>query len=364
MDKDIVQSTLTCAAMTLPANDLVTIYIGGSFNTSYYRSESDIDLILIWKELPSLKIRQQFLRTLKTLFSDPNAKIYLDKDGGTYRDAAFISNTNRIEVYHYDMPGFDWILDGLDKEGLAYQNLLFSLQHRLPLRETTAMKNYFDCILAVALEHLVDARKHLKEKIDMSSSQRAKFHYWNQGLFVPAPKHWPTPLKMPPELIQQVGFTLQRYSAKHNRELFEIVDTERERLQEYLSWPKYIQALEDQNEFSVQASKQWEERKAFHFQIINSNQAVGGISIHTLDLNNKSFEFGYWIQSSHEGKGYIRMSLLKLIEEMRVLGWKEAFIRFDQTNTRSKAVAESISMTHSHHVEKSGRTYIYYRHSL
>lgn len=141
------------------------------------------------------------------------------------------------------------------------------------------------------------------------------------------------------------GVSVRKQDVQHAEVVFRKVQKQKDRLQEFLSWPVHINNLEDQLNFSLKADLQWESGQAYHFQVFMGETFVGAISVHSLNYQARSFEFGYWVDSESEGKGLIQESLKLLMAAMSDKGWREAKIRTTHLNLRSQKVAEKIGMT-------------------
>ncbi|ASD63382.1 GNAT family N-acetyltransferase [Bdellovibrio bacteriovorus] len=141
------------------------------------------------------------------------------------------------------------------------------------------------------------------------------------------------------------GVSVRKQEARHAEVVFKKVQSQKERLQEFLNWPIHINTLEDQLNFSLKTDIQWAAGHAYHFQIFKDETFAGAISIHSLNYQNRSFEFGYWVDSEYEGKGLVQESLLLLIKAMAARGWRQAIIRTNNQNIRSQNVAQKLGMT-------------------
>ncbi len=153
-----------------------------------------------------------------------------------------------------------------------------------------------------------------------------------------------TPLAPADTYFGNSGVSVRKQDAKHAEAVFEKVQAQKERLQEFLSWPIHVNTLEDQLSFLRKADMQWAAGQAYHFQIFKDETFAGAISIHSLNYQARSFEFGYWVDSESEGKGLITQSLQLLMTAMADKGWKQAKIRTTQQNIRSQRVAQRLGM--------------------
>ncbi|MFV8258000.1 GNAT family N-acetyltransferase [Bdellovibrio bacteriovorus] len=154
-----------------------------------------------------------------------------------------------------------------------------------------------------------------------------------------------TPLAPSDIYFGNSGVSVRKQDARHAESVFEKVQAQKERLQEFLSWPVHINTLEDQLSFSRKADMQWAAGQAYHFQIFKDEIFAGAISIHSLNYQARSFEFGYWLDSESEGNGLMTKSLQLLMTAMAERGWIQAKIRTPLQNIRSQRVAQKLGMT-------------------
>lgn len=73
---------------------------------------------------------------------------------------------------------------------------------------------------------------------------------------------------------------------------------------------------------------------------------LGGTGLHRMDWDARRFEIGYWIRASAQGHGYVG----EAVEAMARLAFdtlraRRVEIRMDDTNARSRAVAERCGFT-------------------
>lgn len=72
-----------------------------------------------------------------------------------------------------------------------------------------------------------------------------------------------------------------------------------------------------------------------------AGRLLGGTGLHRLDWDVRRFEIGFWIRTSAQGQGYVSEAVQALagmaFEDLRA---RRVEIRMDDTNLRSRAVAE------------------------
>jgi RimJ/RimL family protein N-acetyltransferase len=106
--------------------------------------------------------------------------------------------------------------------------------------------------------------------------------------------------------------------------------------------------LQQTVEFTREAAARFRKREDFAILLWDreTEQFVGGSGLHPRDWNVPSFEIGYWVRSSYEGKGYITETVEALtraaFEHLRA---ERIIIRCDARNLRSARVAERAGYT-------------------
>lgn len=356
---------------------LIYAFIGGSSNTSLRTKNSDLDFILVWPELPTLQKRNEILNLIQRTIQSTVEWNFLDQDSEILRDAIKLQNFQKIEIYHHTFTAFEYLL----QHCFHHDGLIFSLTNRIPISSKSEIERFID-------SYIPDTEEERKS-LYFSIMQNKELHQLDKNtiediikLFsiyaykaVPARKHWDKVIKeipnynlllngllaewlaqsnellmawagtMPQKLISSTdSYSLIKYNPEIEMHVFEKVQGQKERLQTYLAWPRHIQSIDDQRDFSKRAEKQWREGKAYHFQILQDGHFAGAISIHSLDYQNRSFEFGYWMTEEFEGKGLLNRGLKLLISSMLEKGWNKPRIKTSKDNIKSIRVAERLGM--------------------
>ncbi len=127
--------------------------------------------------------------------------------------------------------------------------------------------------------------------------------------------------------------------------MFAAVDAERERLGEWMPWVVHATAIGAYSSFIKNALRSDEEGTEFHRGLFVGDQVIGGCGA-SVDLVNRGAEVGYWLSSSHEGRGVMTEAVRHLVgflfddyEVHRIM------IRAAVGNGRSRAIAERLGFT-------------------
>lgn len=117
----------------------------------------------------------------------------------------------------------------------------------------------------------------------------------------------------------------------------------------YLLWPEPDPTLDTVQKNIDQAIHDFDSHvNEYRFLILRNSDArlLGTISLLIIDLEIPYLEFGYWVRSSEQGKGYISRALEILegyaVSELKV---RRLEIRMAESNLKSKRVAERAGYT-------------------
>lgn len=145
-----------------------------------------------------------------------------------------------------------------------------------------------------------------------------------------------------PERIEGERVILERRAHKHDEELFRLIDSSRDFLREYLFWVDDTKSLEDVVKVTDIFSKNWDDKNSFEYVFLDkeSGKAVGAGGIHTVSYMNRAAEYGYYLDRTQKGKGYITEAVQLLEKELFECGIHRLVIECDENNRASAAVAE------------------------
>jgi RimJ/RimL family protein N-acetyltransferase len=152
-----------------------------------------------------------------------------------------------------------------------------------------------------------------------------------------------------PEVIASERTLVRRYRAGDGAELFAAVEESREHILPWLPWGDTHRTVEDSEMLVRKWSARWELREDLPFGIFDAETGryVGGTGLHRIDWKVRSFEIGYWIRKSEEGKGHITQSTRLLTElAFKTLNANRVFIRCVSENLRSAAVAKRVGFVY------------------
>lgn len=146
-------------------------------------------------------------------------------------------------------------------------------------------------------------------------------------------------IKHPPSKVELTHIILKKRNTQQAYAGFECVDSDRERLREFLPWVDATKSVEDQIWYINECLKDWDQGTLFDYAIFTKeNDYVGSIGAHSIQWANNCCELGYWLHSQYEGKGFISEAVQGLEKILFELGFNRIEIRCDPNNRKSAAV--------------------------
>jgi ribosomal-protein-serine acetyltransferase len=156
----------------------------------------------------------------------------------------------------------------------------------------------------------------------------------------------PSPLPIDlPERVEGERVVLQPYRPEDAPALWEAIEESREHLAPWMPWVHETHSINDVREFIVRARARWLLREDLTIGIFerSTGRYLGGSGLHRFDWSIRSFEIGYWIRRTAEGRGFVREAVQLLTRlAFDMLGANRVEIRMDPRNVRSRNVAEHL----------------------
>lgn len=119
-------------------------------------------------------------------------------------------------------------------------------------------------------------------------------------------------------------------------------------LKAWMPWAQSLPKVEETTESIRQAMADFITRKdlRLHLFLKDTGEFIGCSGFHRINWDVPKVEIGYWLDSRHEGKGYMTEAADRLTEfAFEQFGAKRVEIRCDSDNVRSRAVAERLNFT-------------------
>jgi RimJ/RimL family protein N-acetyltransferase len=114
-------------------------------------------------------------------------------------------------------------------------------------------------------------------------------------------------------------------------------------LRAWMPWAHPSPLWESMEKYFSTCEEKWRTRDMLDFQWIekSSGELIGKGGFHHIDWMIPKFEIGYWLRTSHAGKGFCTEAVNGLVQFAKTeLHAKRLEIRSQPANARSRAVAE------------------------
>ncbi len=134
---------------------------------------------------------------------------------------------------------------------------------------------------------------------------------------------------------------LSKNEEANAEEMFQIIETNREQLAEFLPWPDKIRTVLDQQNYIKMTNESWKQKALFDFGIytLSDQKFIGNVGVHSIDWRNSRCELGYWIVKKFEHQGLISEAVQLLEKECFKMGFHRIEIRCSSRNEKSALVA-------------------------
>ena len=147
-----------------------------------------------------------------------------------------------------------------------------------------------------------------------------------------------------PAKIETENTTLRNYVEGEGKIFYDLVNKNRERLQE--SFPTILSSTTDKiaaENYLRDKIFEWKQKQSFAFGIWlkKNNQCIGHIGIKDIDWRIPRGELAYFISFEFEGKGLMNEAVESMIKfGFNILKLNRLFLRVITTNERSIKLAE------------------------
>jgi ribosomal-protein-serine acetyltransferase len=133
---------------------------------------------------------------------------------------------------------------------------------------------------------------------------------------------------------------------RHTEELFELTDSNRAFLREWLMWTDDVRTLTDMRTYIQEGLRQFAENDGFQAGIWFKGDLCGVIGHHSIDWNNRSTELGYWLGRSYTGRGIMTRAVRASVNyAFDIYRLHRVVIRCAAGNIKSRAIPERLGFT-------------------
>lgn len=136
------------------------------------------------------------------------------------------------------------------------------------------------------------------------------------------------------ELIEEV----------HAESLFNLVNTSRSYLKQWLPWVDFTINVDDTKNYIKSSLKRYSENNGFDCVIIYNNDVAGIIGLHKIDHANRITSIGYWLGENFQGYGIMTKACNALMEYcFKTLHLNKVVINCATENLKSQAIPERLN---------------------
>ncbi|GAC1501065.1 MAG: GNAT family protein [Ktedonobacteraceae bacterium] len=130
-------------------------------------------------------------------------------------------------------------------------------------------------------------------------------------------------------------------------DLYQLVDSNRAYLREWLPWVDGTLSVEDEQAFIHGTMTQYESDRSFTYAIWWNEHIAGTIGYNALNWANRKVDIGYWLAEQYQGQGIMTRSCRALIQHaFDELKFNRVEILCATMNTRSCAIPQRLGFTY------------------
>ncbi len=150
-----------------------------------------------------------------------------------------------------------------------------------------------------------------------------------------------------PEQIVKQRVILKKHDLETALLMFKSIDSDRQRLGEFLPWVPFIKTVEDEISYIKSTHDNWQDGSQFGYSIFQSETEdyVGNVGVHNISWQNHRCEIGYWILGKYEGQGLMSAAVEALEQACFASGFNRIEIRCSSLNLKSAKVPKRLGYT-------------------
>ena len=145
------------------------------------------------------------------------------------------------------------------------------------------------------------------------------------------------------EFVVDDEVVLKLLDIRDANQLFELANSGRTYLREWLPWVDGTKSAEDTKSFVEMTKKQFASNNGFQAGIWSKGNIAGVIGFHGMNWTNRSTSIGYWLGERYQGNGIMTKSCKAFVEyAFRKLDLNRVEIRCAEKNLSSRAIPERL----------------------
>jgi ribosomal-protein-serine acetyltransferase len=139
------------------------------------------------------------------------------------------------------------------------------------------------------------------------------------------------------------GVQLRLLEKRHALALFELTDSCRPYLRQWLPWVDGTKSFVDTEKFIEMTRQKFASNDGFQAGIWERDQIVGVIGYYGVDWSNRKTSIGYWMGEKHQGQGLMTSACKALVNHALIdLKLNRVEIRCATENKKSQAIPERL----------------------
>jgi len=161
-----------------------------------------------------------------------------------------------------------------------------------------------------------------------------------------------------PEELSGERVRLRPYRAGDGMALWEAVEESREHLQPWRPWEDHPVSPDETEAFVRHEMVKWILREYLPMSLWEkeTGKYLGGVGLYHIRWEVPSFQIGYWLRASAEGKGYMTEAVRLLCDcAFQTLEAQRVEIRCDTRNARSAAIPRRLGFMHDATLQNQSR---------
>ncbi|WP_203334799.1 GNAT family N-acetyltransferase [Planococcus beigongshangi] len=140
--------------------------------------------------------------------------------------------------------------------------------------------------------------------------------------------------------------SLKLVEVRDSERIFELTDTSRDYLKEWLPWLDYTKTVEDSRDFIRMSRKNYADNKTLNTVIVYQDEIVGMAGFNELGWVNKTAKIGYWLGQEYQGNGIMTRVAEALTDiSFGHFGMNRTEIRVATGNVKSRGIPERLGYT-------------------
>jgi len=163
------------------------------------------------------------------------------------------------------------------------------------------------------------------------------------------------------EFVVDDEVVLKLMDTNHADQLFELTETCRPYLKQWLPWVDGSKSVEDVKAFIEMTENQFVSNNGFQAGIWYKGSIAGVIGFHDMNWSNKSTSLGYWLGDRYQGNGVMTKACRAFVDyAFGELKLNRVEVRCAEGNSKSRAIPERLGFVKEGNIRDAERLYDHY----